>query len=308
MNLFQSARTKLTLFYLTIIMVISIFFSFIIYRGATAELNRIENMQRVRKPNPQFVIDPEIIIETKARIFFSLLSLNAIILCVSGISGYFLAGKTLNPIAKMMEEQKDFVSNASHELRTPLAALKSQIEVALRSKSISTKEAKEILKSNLEDVNNMVSLSNYLLKLNKFQLENNKLDFKKIELSKIINKVVKDKKIKLDLDKSIVKVNEDSIYELISILVDNAVKYGEGGEISLSLRNKTLKITDHGVGISEKDLPHIFDRFYRGDKARSHDGYGLGLSIAKQIADLHGARIKVDSKLGVGTTFKVVFS
>lgn len=308
MNLFQSARTKLTLFYLTIIMVISIFFSFIIYRGATAELNRIENMQRVRRPNPQFVIDPEIIIETKARIFFSLLSLNAIILFVSGLSGYFLAGKTLNPIAKMMDEQKDFVSNASHELRTPLAALKSQIEVALRSKSISTKEAKEILKSNLEDVNNMVSLSNYLLKLNKFQLENNKLDFKKIELSKIINKVVKDKKIKLDLDRSIVKVNEDSIYELISILVDNAIKYGEGEEISLSLRNKTLKIIDHGVGISEKDLPHIFDRFYRGDKARSHDGYGLGLSIAKQIADIHGAKIRVESKLDKGSTFKVIFS
>ncbi len=289
-------------------MVISIFFSFIIYRGATAELNRIENMQRVRKPNPQFVIDPDIIIETKARIFFSLLSLNAIILCVSGLSGYFLAGKTLNPIAKMMDDQKDFVSNASHELRTPLAALKSQIEVALRSKSISTKEAKDILKSNLEDVNNMVSLSNYLLKLNKFQLENNKLDFKKIELSKIIIKVAKDKNIKLDLDKSIVKVNEDSIYELISILVDNAVKYGENKEVFVTLKNKVLKIKDNGIGISDSDLPHIFDRFYRGDKARSHDGYGLGLSIAKQIADIHSAKIKVESKLGVGTTFKVIFS
>lgn len=308
MNLFQSARTKLTLFYLSIIMVISIFFSFIIYRGATSELNRIENMQRVRRPNPQFVIDPEIIIETKARVFFSLLSLNAIILCVSGLSGYFLAGKTLDPIAKMMDEQKDFVSNASHELRTPLASLKSQIEVALRSKNISIKDAKEILKSNLEDVNNMVSLSNYLLKLNKFQLENNKLDFKKVELSKIINKVVKGKNIKLDLDESIVKVNEDSIYELISILVDNAIKYGENKDVNVTLKNKVLKIKDNGIGISEVDLPHIFDRFYRGDKARSHDGYGLGLSIAKQIADIHSAKIKVESKLGVGTTFKVIFS
>ncbi len=308
MNLFQSARTKLTLFYLTIIMVISIFFSFIIFRGATAELNRIENMQRQRKANPQFVIDPDIIIETKARIFFSLLTLNAIILCISGLSGYFLAGKTLDPIAKMMDEQKDFVSNASHELRTPLAVLKSQIEVSLRSKNISNKEAKEILKSNLEDVNNMVSLSNYLLKLNKFQIENSKLDFKKIELSKVITKVVRDKNIKLDLDKSVIKANDDSISELISILVDNAIKYGEGKDINITLKSKALKITDHGVGISEKDLPHIFDRFYRGDKARNHDGYGLGLSIAKQIADIHGARIKVDSKLGFGTTFKVIFS
>ena len=289
-------------------MVISIFFSFIIYRGATFELNRIENMQRARRPNAQFIIDPEIIIESKARIFFSLVTLNSVILFVSGLSGFFLAGKTLDPIAKMMEEQKNFVSNASHELRTPLAALKSQIEVALRTKSISTKEAKEILKSNLEDVNNMVSLSNYLLKLNKFQLENNKLEFKKIELSKIINKVVKDKSIKLDLDKSIVKVNEDSIYELISILIDNALKYGEKKEVVVTLKNKVLKIKDNGIGISESDLPHIFDRFYRGDKARSHDGYGLGLSIAKQIADLNGAKIRVESKLDKGSTFKVIFS
>ncbi len=289
-------------------MVISIFFSFIIYRGTTFELNRIENMQRARRPNAQFIIDPEIIIESKARIFFSLVTLNSVILFVSGLSGFFLAGKTLDPIAKMMEEQKNFVSNASHELRTPLAALKSQIEVALRTKSISTKEAKEILKSNLEDVNNMVSLSNYLLKLNKFQLENNKLEFKKIELSKIINKVVKDKSIKLELDKSIVKVNEDSIYELISILIDNALKYGEKKEVVVTLKNKVLKIKDNGIGISESDLPHIFDRFYRGDKARSHDGYGLGLSIAKQIADLNGAKIRVESKLDKGSTFKVIFS
>jgi signal transduction histidine kinase len=164
------------------------------------------------------------------------------------------------------------------------------------------------LKSNLEDVNNMVSLSNYLLKLNKFQLENNKLDFKKVELSKVIKKVVGDKNINLDLDKSIVKVNEDSISELISILIDNAVKYGSNKEISVSLKNKILKIKDNGIGISEADLPHIFDRFFRGDKARGHDGYGLGLSIAKQIVDINGAKIKVESKLEKGTTFKVIFS
>lgn len=307
MNLFQNARIKLTLFYLTIIMVIQIFFSFIIYHGATAELNRIENMQRQRKPNPQFMIDPDLIIETKARIFFSLLSLNAIILCVSGLSGYFLAGKTLDPIAKMMDEQKDFVSNASHELRTPLASLKSQIEVALRSKKLSTDEAKEILTSNLEDVNSIVSLSNYLLKLNKFQTEN-KIEFKEVNLATLVKKVVGNKKIKLDLAKSLVKVNEDSISELVSILVDNAIKYGDGKEVSISLRNKVLKIKDNGIGISASDLPHIFDRFYRGDKARSHDGYGLGLSIAKQIAGINGAKIKVESKLGLGTTFKVIFS
>lgn len=306
MNIFNSARTKLTLYYLTIIMIISLFFSVIIYKGATFELSRIENMQRLRRPNPQFVIDPDIIRETKYRIFISLLALNGIILLGSGLSGYFLAGKTLSPIAKMMDEQKEFISNASHELRTPLASLKSQIEVALRSKKLSIKELNGLLKSNLEDVNNMTKLSNYLLKLNKQQ--NAGLEFKEVDISKIIKEVVSKTNVKLSLEKTIIKGDSDSLKELITILVDNAVKYGEGKEIRLSLRNNVLKVTDQGMGITDSDLPHIFDRFFRGDRARSHDGYGLGLSIAKQIAENHNAKIKVESKLGVGTTFKVIFS
>lgn len=287
-------------------MIISIFFSAIIYQGATFELTRIENRQRMAKPNPTFMIDPEIIEESKTRIILSLLALNGFILVVSGVSGYFLASKTLDPIAKMVDEQKEFVSNASHELRTPLAALKSQIEVSLRSKNIFTKETRELLQSNLEDVNSMIRLSNYLLKLNKQQ--NSKNNLKKVDLAQIVKKAVGKKKVKLNLTKSIINGDEDSLIELVNVLVDNAVKYGQGKEISVSLKNKKLVVTDNGMGISGNDLPHIFDRFYRGDKARSHDGYGLGLSIAKQIANNHNAKIKVESKLGVGTTFKVIFS
>ena len=305
-NLFDSARIKLTFYYLLIIMLISMFFSLIIYRGATLELTRIEKNQMMRRPNSVYLIDPDIIVETKSRIFFSLLTLNTIILVFSGISGYFLAGKTLNPIQKMMDEQKEFVSNASHELRTPLASLKSQIEVALRSKKICESEFRELLQSNLDDVNNMANLSNYLLKLNKYQTK--KLEFKKCDLSVIVKEVVGKKDIKINLVKTIVNGDSDSLKELVNILVDNAIKYGNGKEISISLKNKTLKIVDNGMGISKEDLPHIFDRFFRGDKARSHDGYGLGLSIAKQIAENHNAKIKVESKLGTGTTFKVIFS
>lgn len=313
-NLFISARTKLSLFYLVIIMAISFFFSLIIYKGLTLELNRIENMQRVRRPNPQFVIDPEIINETKSRIALSLFVLNLCILGISGISGYFLSGKTLEPIQKMMDEQKDFISNASHELRTPLSTLKSQIEVSLRDKKLDLVEARKMLVSNLEEVDNMTKLSNYLLKLNKFQ--DGKYEFKKLDLKKVVTKAVGKHDVKLSLEKCLINGNEESLYELVSILVDNAIKYSNNKQnlslrdkkIEMSLKNKILEVTDHGIGISESDLPHIFDRFFRGDKARSHDGYGLGLSIAKQIAVLHNAKIKVKSKLGVGTTFKVIFS
>ena len=307
-------------------MIISLFFSLIIYKGATFELGRIENMQRIRRPSPMFLIDPDIIRETKHRIFLSLLTLNGVILIASGLSGYFLAGKTLKPISKMMDDQKEFVGNASHELRTPLTALKSEIEVGLRDKKLNLMSAKKLLISNLDDINNMTRLSNYLLKLNRFQVS--KLNFKKVDLSEIVKKVTLKRDIKLFLEKTIVSVDSDSVSELVTILVDNAIKYGNNKKISISLKNKTLKVVDHGIGISDEDLPHIFDRFYRGKalaspayrgdkqslanlpigKARNHDGYGLGLSIAKQIADLHGAKIKVESKLGVGTTFKVFFS
>lgn len=308
--MFHSARTKLTLFYLTIIMVISLFFSLIIFRGAAMELNRIENAQRMKRPNPQFMIDPDIITETKARIFFSLLTLNAIILGVSGVSGYFLAGKTLDPIKKMMEDQKDFVSNASHELRTPLASLKSEIEVALRAKKMTLGEAKKLLQSNLDDVNNMTRLSNYLLKLNKFQDGNVKLEFRKLDLAEVVKRATqKQNKVKMNLERSEIKGNEESLIELVTILIDNAIKYGNGKDVEVTVKkNGILTIKDSGLGIPDTDLPHIFDRFFRGNKARSKDGYGLGLSIAKQITDSHGARIKVESKLNSGTTFKVIFS
>ncbi len=304
--MFNEARIKLTFYYLTIIMIISLFFSGIIYRSLTFELSRIENMQRSRRANVSFSIDPEIISETKSRILSSLIIINTAILVVSGLSGYFLAGKTLNPIQKMVNEQKEFISDASHELRTPLSSLKSQIEVALRSKKLSAMESRQILQSNLEDVNNMINLSNYLLKLNRQQ--NGKIDFKKIDLAEIVSETVGKKDIKLSLVKTIVSGDRDSLKELVNILIDNAIKYGEGNEIAIVLKNKTLKVVDHGIGISQKDLPHIFNRFYRSDRARGKDGYGLGLSIARQIVDNHNAKIKVESKLGIGTTFKVIFS
>lgn len=304
--MFKKARIKLTIYYLAIIVAISLFFSIIIYSGLTFELNRIQDRQRIMRPNPAFIIDPDIITETKTRILFSLLTLNLIILGVSGALGYFLAGKTLDPISKMMDEQKEFISNASHELRTPLASLKTEIEVNLRDKNFSLTMAKNLLKSNLEDVNNMTRLSNYLLELNSFQNENKKLEFKKLDLSKVTQKAIGKNKIKTNLKETIVNGNEDSLIELVGILVDNAMKYGK--EVEVSTKDKILEVEDKGLGISEKDLPHIFDRFFRGDKARGKDGYGLGLSIAKQIADLHNAKIKVISKLGFGSTFKVVFS
>jgi two-component system phosphate regulon sensor histidine kinase PhoR len=98
--------------------------------------------------------------------------------------------------------------------------------------------------------------------------------------------------------------------ELFEILLDNAIKYSHNNTISISSHKNVLTIKDRGIGISPEDLPHIFDRFYRSDNARSKSGeggYGLGLPIAKKIADKHGVKIIVDSKLNIGTTVQLVF-
>jgi len=308
--MFKEARIKLTLYYLVIMMIINVFFSLIIYRGATSELRRIESIQHLRRPAPfKVVIEPEIVEETKRRIAFALVYLNIFILGIAGAGSYLLAGKTLEPIKKNMDDQKDFVSNASHELRTPLTSLKTEIEVALRDKRLSLADAKNIIKSNLEEVNKMQSLSNYLLNLNKYQGGNGNIIFTNVDLKKVALVAIGKNNIKTDLKKSFVNGNEKSLVELVKILIDNALKYsGEDSEIEVKVSDGTLEVKDNGAGISKEDLPHIFDRFFRGDKSRSKDGYGLGLSIAKQIADVHGAKLAVESRLKKGSTFKLLFS
>lgn len=303
--MFKEARIKLTTWYLLIIMIVSLSFSGVIYVGINRELRRIEDFQRIRIQ--RIIGDVDAIAEARARIIFTLGFINLSILFFSGLGGYILAGLTLDPISEMMEEQKEFVSNASHELRTPLTSLMTEIEVALRDKKLSLTDAKKLLRSNLEDVNRMANLSNYLLKLNKHQHDSTNLEFKRVDLATVVIKAVGKEKIETDLEKTIVLGDIDSLVELTSILIDNAKKYSDSNKIKVTTRNKTMTVSDNGIGISEKDLPHIFDRFFRGNKSRNKDGYGLGLAIAKSIADLHNATIKVTSKPDKGSIFTVTF-
>lgn len=334
--MFKEARIKLTAWYLALIMAISLSFSVAIYVGVNRELNRIGNMQRARQervdtissfltqnglPVPPDVqpFDSETVEEARLRIVAVLGLINLSILIISGLGGYFLAGLTLDPISKMVKEQKDFISNASHELRTPLTSLKTEIEVALRDKKISVGDTKELLKSNLEDVNGMQRLSNYLLELNKYENTDLKLEVKKVDLGKVVlaaigkaspAAAVKKIEINTKLTKVNVSGNEDALVELATILIDNAVKYsGKAKKVEVRTgRGGTFEVKDFGIGIPQVDIPHIFDRFYRAESSRSKekvDGYGLGLSIAKSIVEKHGGKIKVHSVVGKGSTFSV---
>ena len=339
--MFHSTRLKLTAWYLLIIMIISIFFSTFIYFGAAREYQRILRIEQYRiiHPMPPGIIlqrppsdtdlfsissqqDNELIEWARLRVLEALFGVNIIILFLSALAGYFLAGRTLKPIKNMIDEQNRFITDSSHELNTPLTALKTSIEVNLRDKNFNLDKAKEVLNSNLEDVNNLQFLAAELIKLTQYQDQNNNLQFENLNLPEIIHEAIekvktqaKQKNIIIKLDLLRIKISGDrrSLTELFIILLDNAIKYSPNKKtISIFVKNPDSKvqifIKDSGIGIDEKDLPYIFDRFYRTDKSRTKQnvlGYGLGLSIAKRIVSLHNGNIAVESEISKGTTFIV---
>jgi len=330
--MFRSARIKLTAWYLIIIMAVSLSFSAFIYRSVGLEfqrrLNIIERRFSVETPrgwrtqgpvHDYFLEDLE---QTRVKVLFLLLYANGIILVLSATAGYFLAGKTLEPIENALEEQKRFVADASHELKTPLTALQTSIEVALRDKKLSLAGAKKALDESLDDVESLKKLSNDLLALTSYQQNGEKITKSKVSIKGVVESAYKkirplakkkDIKITLKIKDAMLIANKESIEKLITILLDNAVKYSKkGGKVSLSTnkgrRYLSIKVKDNGIGVSERDLPHIFDRFYQADQSRSKlssEGSGLGLSIAKRIIKLHGGSIKAKSTVKKGSTFTV---
>lgn len=346
-NLFDSARLKLTFWYLAIIMAISIAFSLIIYFSLTREINWGIHRGKLRQQAEQMGINlprhlpadiesefprlknladcPECINDIKEaqrRVILSLTTINGAIFFIAGLSGYWLAGETLKPIKQAMDDQKRFVADASHELRTPLTALKTSIEVALRDKSLNPKKAKEIFKNNLESVDEMHSLAENLLILAKYQQKNQKLNVQKVNLKEIIEGAVKKVKpmadekkliIKTDLEKIKIEGDRQDLEKMMVSFLDNAVKYtNRRGKIEVRIEGKKkyveIIISDTGVGIAENDIPYIFNRFYRVDDSRCKSeicGFGLGLSVAKKIIELHQGSVEVESEINKGTTFTI---
>ena len=321
-------------------MTISLAFSAIIYTVTTREVYRFAGEQRRKfqerleegsiiaqqrpfhMPNIVVLDESELISEVNRRTLISLFIINGAIFICSGILGYILAGKTLKPIQDMVLEQNRFISDASHELKTPLTALKSSFEVFLRDKQPSLTEAGDLVQDSLMEVNKMQKLSEGLLKLAYCKNQNEKIETEKVNIRTNINQSLKiivplAKKKTISIKKKISDLHvlaiAERLFEVWITLLDNAIKYSpEKSEISIdsaiSGRWIVVKITDQGIGINKTDFKHIFDRFYRADKARSKsspDGFGLGLSIAKKIVESFNGSITVESKNNKGATFTV---
>jgi len=238
---------------------------------------------------------------------------------------------TLNDMIARLEHSiqgiHQFTADASHELRTPLTILQGEIELALKSMHArpcqgNSEDCNKIFQSNLEEVNHLSRIVHHLLTLSRFDSEQNKVEFHPVCIDDILNKIEeparflamqKNQKFHFEKnEKAIVMADASHLQELFLNLVDNAIKYtSQGGKIALfsTLHDSrvVIKISDTGVGIPEDHLDQIFDRFFRVDKERSRSlgGTGLGLAICREIVLTHKGTIRVESKVGQGTTFTV---
>ena len=320
--MFRSATFKLTAWYAGIVVVISLLFSVLIFVLASSEVNTRINSYLERttnysdQKNYQYLHDLQVD-QARHNLLGALLITNLCLWLAGGILSHYLAKRTLQPIEEAHDAQSRFVSDASHELRTPLATMKVELEVALRDAALNKDDMRELLASNLEEVNKLTKLSQTLLKLS--QLDHGSIKKEKLALGKIaasVTKRFKNDRIVLSQGSKplYVQANKDSVEELLMILIDNALKYSpSGSKIDIELRAQKdlagFAITNTGEGIAPQVLPHIFDRFYRADTSRTSGdkkGYGLGLSLAKKIVELHNGELTVTSAPHQATTFVVL--
>jgi len=237
------------------------------------------------------------------------------------LEGAILVFHDITELRRLEKIRQDFVANVSHELRTPISSIKGYAETLLDGALKDKINAKEFISIIYQDANRLASLINDLLDLSKIESGKLKMSFTALDTVSLITKGVmvianqaktKSITVKIDLPKDLPKIRADEtrFIQIMVNLLDNAIKYSSEGAtatISAKLADDALQIdiSDTGIGISEEDLPRIFERFYRVDKARSRElgGTGLGLSIVKHIVSAHSGQVWVKSEPGHGSTF-----
>lgn len=238
-------------------------------------------------------------------------------------SGTVVLFQDITDLKKYQTLQKEFFSNASHELKTPISAIKGCTEILLNGAKENPAALDEFLTIISDENNRLEQLVKDLLLINRYEFDQIKMKVDEFDLRELLTDCImqiinvanlKQQKVVLEAPESYpIQADYIQLRHCFLNLLTNAIHYsGEGTVMTLKVKeygqHYQVKVIDQGVGIPAADLPHIFERFYRVDRARSRHtgGTGLGLSIVQSIIEAHQGRIEVSSQLNIGTTFKVI--
>jgi two-component system, OmpR family, sensor histidine kinase CiaH len=237
------------------------------------------------------------------------------------VGAWFLAGRALVPIQQAFQRQQEFVADASHELRTPLTVLRSATDLLDQDRTEPLERNGELFNDVRAEIARMQRLTQDLLTLARSDRGELELMTAPVELDAVVGDVVRlttplaqARSVQLEQgdvrSSPTVEADPDRLQQVMLILLDNAIKHTPAGgrvEVRVSQHGPSavIQVEDTGAGIAAEDLPRIFDRFYRADKARSDGGTGLGLAIAKMLVEAHGGQLALTSKQEVGTQVTV---
>jgi len=238
------------------------------------------------------------------------------------LRGAVLVIYDITEFKKVETMRKDFVANVSHELKTPITSIKGFAETLLDGAAEEPEVRTQFLNIIFEESKRIEHLIEDLLVLSKLEKDESLINVEHIEVDYMLDDILpvveqqalqKNIDMKVEMDQNVtLEADEEKIKQILFNLVTNAISYTpEKGSVSIKIKEEEhdvcFIVQDTGIGISEQDLPRIFERFYRVDKDRSREtgGTGLGLAIVKHIVEAHQGKIDVDSELGKGTTFKV---
>lgn len=261
--------------------------------------------------------------ETVSPYFQSGASGTLVIMLFILLVSYVLTQITINPLKIAYNKQRLFAANASHELRTPLSVLKTLAEVAtMRSNELTKEEINQFTKDIGEEVDRMSHIIEFFVRFSALESGGQRLQMSPVRLSRLTESVVSTLEqtaiehdvriVTADNMPGVVHGNYTALEELLINLVKNAITFSpRGSMVRIASKDQSasvdLMVSDNGVGIPNEDLPHIFEPFYHKNDKKHNCGSGVGLSLVRQLAKLHRAKVVVDTKIGIGTTFTVVF-
>jgi two-component system sensor histidine kinase MprB len=230
---------------------------------------------------------------------------------VSGRDELSRLADSFNAMLGALEEssraQRQLVADASHELRTPLTSLRTNIEVLASERSLPAGERERLLSDVVDQLSEMTTLISGLIDLARGEQQTAEPEEVRLDLvaADAVERARRDRPavtFTTDLRESMVQGVPATIERAVANLLDNAAKWSPpGGDVEVAVRNGEVSVRDHGPGIDEEDLPHVFDRFYRSPSARGRPGSGLGLAIVRQVAVAHGGEVVAEQADGGGT-------